>query len=746
LKSRPPASQAPGICAWAAALFAVLALAALPAAATAAAGWTPSTDIADTASVAGLDVALDSAGNAVLVGASRNNAVAASRAPDGQWSALHTLSTWGSNPRVSFAPDGKAVAVWEKTSAQFEYEVWTADRDAAGSWSEPKMLSSADASVQPTRPTIAIDRAGNATVAWAQNCSVYSARRPANGEWSAPTAVWTDPAPAELSEPCANYRLEPGLGQVFGQAVLDIGVDAPGNVTVVWRSGKRSSTTALKTIRAAVRPAGGSSVWSEARTIAPAALKPRPPRIEVWEDGRAIVTWGIDTLGARAAVRPAGADRPFGAPETLSETGSPDPVAAYDGHGNANVAWEAPGAGAESATLQAQTLGVGGSWGAVETAASLEPGTEAMNPRLVLSQGGDATLAWIRKQEDERVAQTARRAGDSWEAATTHGEEVAGDSFPVPALAGDALGNAVLAWTGDGTWMGFPSGVARTADYAAAPRSRADWTANGLVGSGNLHSWIDYISNGGGGVEASAGATRPEPDDRYSYRLALTDAWIEQSTGEPVLQLQGAIRFSMPGHFIDIRIVDPKIAIAADGKTARVVADGQGSGDMAEALKGNPKVEPFTGLHLLDLTLPPALVSRDGTVRSWIAAAAKIAPGEASRHLSYPAGSAYGLFTFSAPATLPVRDTRPPEPLFPGPGPEPEPTPGPSPGASPQATPAAPAAAKPKPKHKGKRKALICKKGQKKVRVKGKKRCVKKKGAKAKRSGAKGKRAGAGKR
>lgn len=743
MKSRPPASPAPGIRAWAAALLAVLVLAAMPAAATAAPGWTASSDIAETASVSGLDVAVDRAGNAVLVGTSRNNAVAASRTPDGQWSAPQTLSTWGSNPRVAFAPDGTAVAVWEKASAQFEYEVWTADRDSAGAWSEPKLLSSANASVQPPRPAIVVDRAGNATVAWAQNCSVYSARRPANGEWSAPTEVWTDPAPAELAEPCANYRLEPGLGQTFGQAVLDVGVDALGNVTVVWRSGKRTSSTAPKTIHAAVRPAGGSSSWSEARTIAVATLKARAPRIEVWEDGRAIVSWGIDTLGARVAVRPAGADKPFGAPETLSETGSPDPVAGYDGHGNATVVWEAPAAGEVPATLQAATLGVGGSWGAAAPVASLEAGAQAMNPRIALSQGGDAIVAWVRKQGEVLEVQTARRpAGGSWEAVGTHGKENSGESFPVPALAGDALGNAALAWTGEGTWMGFPAGVARTADYAATPAARADWTANGLVGSGNLHSWIDYISNGGGGVEASAGATRPEPDDRYSYRLALGDAWVEQSTGETVLQLQGAIRFSQPGHFIDIRIVDPKVLVAADGRTARILANGQGSGDMAEALKGNPKVEPFTGLHLLDLTLPAKLVSRDGAVQSWIAAAAKIAPGEASRHLSYPAGSPYGFFTLSAPATLPVRDTRPPLP--PPPKPEQrEETPSNPPASAPPGAPAPAVAATPraKPKPKG------CRKGRKLVKVKGKKKCVKKKrSGKGKRAGAKGKRPGAGRR
>lgn len=740
MKSRPPASPAPGIRAWLAALFAVLLLAALPAAAVAAPGWTASTDIAETASVSGLDLAVDGAGNAVLVGASRNNAVAASRTPDGQWSGPTTLSTWGRTPRVAFAPDGKAVAVWAKLSAQFEYEVWTADRDTSGAWSESKLLSSTNASVQPTWPTVVVDRAGNATAAWVQNCSVYSARRPANGEWSSPTAVWTDPAPVELTEPCANYRIEPGAGLVFGQALLDIGVDALGNVTVVWRSGKATLPTAPKTIRAAVRPAGGSSTWSEARTVGAAAQKARPPRIKVWEDGRAIVTWGIDALGARAAVRPAGADKPFGAPQVLSETGSPDPAAAYDGHGNATVVWEAPAAGEDPATLRAAKLGVAGGWGTTAPVASLEAGTEAMNPRIVLSQGGGAIVAWVREQGSDLVVQSARRpAGGSWEAATTHGKENSGESFPIPALAGDVLGNAALAWAGDGTFMGFPSAVARTADYAADPQPRAEWTANGLVGTGNLHTWIDYISNGGGGVEASAGATRPEPDDRYSYRLTLTDAWIEQSTGEPVLQLQGAIRFSMPGHFIDIRIVNPKIVIAANGKTARIVADGQGSGDMAEALKGNPKVEPFTGLHLLDLTLPPALVSRDGTVRSWIAAAAKIAPGEASRHLSYPAGSAYGLLTFSAPANLPVRDTRPPvtPPQDPGQGGGTSTSPGA--GTPSQAAPA-PVAVKPKPK------APACKKGQKRVKVKGKTKCVKKKGAKAKRSGAKGKRPGAGKR
>ncbi|HYJ21083.1 MAG TPA: HtaA domain-containing protein [Solirubrobacterales bacterium] len=724
MKSRPPLSPPLGARAWIGALLAVLALAVLPAAASAAPGWTATDEIAESGGAGELDVAVDRAGNAALIGTWRLTVSVASRTADGEWSQPQSIGTWGSSPSVALAPDGTAIAVWNKMTSKPEYEVWTASRDAAGSWSEAELLSSADASAQPTRPTLVVDRVGNVTVAWVQNCSVYSVRRPANGDWSAPTALWTDPVPAELSEPCANYRLEPGADQVFGQAVLDLGVDAAGNVTVVWRSGKRLPSS-QKTIRAAVRPAGGSSTWSAARTIAAPTLKARAPRIQVWEDGRAIVTWGIEALGARAAVRPAGADQPFGAPQVLSEVGSPDPVSAYDGHGNATVVWEAPAAGGDPATLQTGTLGVGGSWGTAATAATLEAGTEAMNPRLVVSQGGDTILAWNR-EGGQRVLQSARRAaGGSWEAIVTHGDEKTSESFPIPALAGDPLGNAVLAWPGAGMWLGFPSAVAHVSDYAANPALRADWTANGLVGTQNLHSWLDYLYGGGGVAEVSAGATWPEPDDRYSYRLGTSDAWIEQSSGETVVQLQGAIRFNFPGHHIDIRIVDPQIRVAADGKTARVIADGQGSGDMAEAIKGNPKVEPFSDLHLLNLTLPLKLVSRDGSVQSWTAAAAKIAPGDAGRILSYSAGSPYGFFTFSAPGNLPARDTRPSEP---GPGPGANPSPDPGAGALPAALPPAPVAAKPK--------ALVCKKGQKKGKGKGKQRCVKKQAGKGKRKGA----------
>jgi hypothetical protein len=726
LESRPPLSPAIGARAWLGALLAVLALTALPAAASAAPGWTAKSEIAESGGTGELDVAVDRAGNAVLIGTWRLTVSVASRSADGEWSQSQAIGTWGSSPSVAIAPDGTAIAVWARMTMAPEFEVWTASRDAAGSWSEAELLSSADASKQPPRPTIVVDRAGNATVAWVQNCSVYSARRPANGEWSAPTAIWTDPAPVEMSEPCSNYRLESTPDQaMFGQAVHDMGVDAAGNVTVVWRSGGRSIPFTEKTIRTAVRPAGGSSSWSAARTIAAPAPKARAPRIQVWEDGRAIVTWGIEALGARAAARPAGADQPFGAPQVLSEAGSPDPVSGYDGHGNATVVWEAPAAGEGPATLQARTLGVGGGWSTAATAATLETGTVAMNPRLVVSQGGDTILAWNR-EGGQRLLQSARRAaGGGWEAIVTHGNEKTSESFPIPALAGDPLGNALLAWPGEGMWQGFPSSVAHTSDFAVNPALRADWTANGLVGTQNLHSWIDYVYNGAGVVEPSVGATRPEPDDRYSYRLETSDAWIEQSTGETVVQLQGTVRYDFPSHHIDIRIVDPQIRVAADGKTARVVADGQGSGDMAEAMAGNPKVEPFSDLHLLNLVLPPKLMSRDGTVQSWTAAAAKVVSGDASRILSYPAGSPYGFFTFSVPGTLPVRDTRPP-----GPDPDPTPTPNPGPGALPQALPPAPVATPPPAK------ALVCKKGQKKVKVKGKQRCVKKQAGKGKRKGA----------
>ncbi|MBF6620982.1 MAG: hypothetical protein ITG02_12225, partial [Patulibacter sp.] len=110
-------------------------------------------------------------------------------------------------------------------------------------------------------------------------------------------------------------------------------------------------------------------------------------------------------------------------------------------------------------------------------------------------------------------------------------------------------------------------------------------------------------------------------------------------------------------------LVDPTIRIAADGASARVIADGQGSGEMNMGAT-EQQVEPFDDAHLLNLDLAGSgpRLSANGATRTWIAARARIASGLASRYLSYGEGSTYGDLTFSVPVDL---ETRLPDPVDP---------------------------------------------------------------------------------
>nr|WP_246852029.1 HtaA domain-containing protein [Patulibacter sp. SYSU D01012] len=176
----------------------------------------------------------------------------------------------------------------------------------------------------------------------------------------------------------------------------------------------------------------------------------------------------------------------------------------------------------------------------------------------------------------------------------------------------------------------------------------------------NLRTFVNYLYGFDGGVATSDGATRPEPLDRFGYRLTVADAWRDVDTGETVVEHRGTVRMTSPPHFIDIRILDPTVRIAADGRSGRIVASGQGSGPMNPGAT-EPSLEPFTDATLVDLDLTAGAVRTGdgGRVRTYVGVPGRIAGGDAERYLAYPSGTAYGTFTVTIPAAVPDRDPTP---------------------------------------------------------------------------------------
>ncbi len=192
-------------------------------------------------------------------------------------------------------------------------------------------------------------------------------------------------------------------------------------------------------------------------------------------------------------------------------------------------------------------------------------------------------------------------------------------------------------------------GVTQPVDPPADPDPillPTDWTASGLEGSLDMKSWINYVLRGGGTVTASDGATRIAADNPHDFRFETTAVAVDAATGVTTIDLRGTIAYAYPAHNIDQRMSNPTIEIAADGQSARVIADGQYS------VWANPDAPPipFTRVHVVDLDLSAVTptLSADGRTRTWTDVPATIAEG-AGEEMVYGPGSNWGHLTFSVP-------------------------------------------------------------------------------------------------
>jgi Htaa len=618
--------------------------AAVPAAAPAA-GWTAAAALPGgaAADAAALARGLDGGVTALWLQAGRG-LQAAQRPLGGDWSAPQRISRAGEaafQPDVAAGPEGVATAVWLErrtgTGGTDVNEVLTASRSASGTWSQPALLSADGAPVAATvAPRVVVDANGTATAAWPESCAVMVATRPARGSWSAPQEIFRD-----TTGGCALYAV---------QTPIALAADRDGAVTALWRSGYRLASQP-KSVKSAVRPAGAASPWRTARDVVTGVAGIGEPQLAVDADGRAVASWGVADGGARAAARPAGLDEPWQAPQSLSGSGTPVPRAAYDGHGGATVAWE------EGADVRVATLDAAGSWGAAETAATVAGATPAA-PRIALDDDGGALLLWARA-DGSAVEAVHRPAGGAWSAVATLAQGAAG-AAAAPALAGDALGGATALWGGS---------APAVADHAVAAPLRTDWSGRSDGASTSLRSWVDYlhrtwgsvipgVPSGPGTVELSDGASWPRAEDRYSFRFGQADAWRDTATGETVVRLQGTLRFSLPAHAIDVRLVQPLLRIAPDGGRARLVSDGFTSGAMEDAMAGRTSLQPFEGVTVLDVDLAAGgpRPANGGERRSWIAAPATFTEEAGSAFgLGNYAGMRWGTLTFTLPATVPDR-------------------------------------------------------------------------------------------
>ncbi|MDO8188691.1 HtaA domain-containing protein [Conexibacter sp. JD483] len=642
---------------------AVAAGAGLPPLASAAAGWQPATSVATTTSASGAEVAIDRAGVATAVWADASGLIrAATRPRGGDWSAPQAISgaRTGYAPSLALDPDGQATVVWRSVATvdgADTTEAWTATR-SDGRWSTATALSAAGATITAD-PSVLVDATGTATAAWAENCVVQVATRPARGSWSAPRELWRD-----TTGTCALYRIATPVA---------LGADRSGRVTAAWQAGHRLSVDDARPRRilAAARGISPTSDWSAPTTLASVTTSALGgPSLAVDVDGRALAAWSENGAGARAATRPAGSDPAvaWNATATLSSAGTPLLDSAYDGHGRGVVAFATPDLGDGRSLVQvARASAADGALQPAQTVATLPDGVySAAAPALALDDEGAAVVAWTQSTASGFAAYASRAAAGAgtWDAPVALAGDLAVED--APAVASDPLGDVVALAGGEGPL--------RSLTYLAEPPLAAEWSGRASAEDGSLRSWVDYlrrtwpsaipgVPSGAGAVELSDGASFPEAADPYSFRFGQADAWRDTTSGETVVTQQGTVRFSLPPHAIDIRLVNPQLRIAPDGASARLVSDGFTSGSMEDALAGRTSLTPYVGLHVLDVDLAAAGARAGDLVgrRSWIAAPVTMTD-VGGRTLGLPnyIGQRWGTITVTLPQT--VRDYTPPGP------------------------------------------------------------------------------------
>jgi len=422
---------------------ACLALAMGAASASAAASWLPPTDISSANEL--IDgrpkVAVDPAGNAVAIWerhvGGKQVIEASERPAAGEWSTPERISSAneeGHESQVTIDNAGNAYAVWAERGTSVTSVIRAAVRPLGGEWSVPENLSPP---FQGGNPQVALAAAASAVAAWTfddgDDKIVQAAVRPAGGEWSDPEDL------SDVSADAGPPDEEAGSP--------DVGINAAGEAVAVWQHFDGSNDI----VQAAALPAGGE--WSEPDDLSEAGQNAHEPQVAIDPDGDAVATWsrwGGSALIVQAAVRSGG---DWSEPEDLSEARLPGGAApvAIDAAGNAVAVWLHPDGDhhINRGILQAAVRPAGGEWSEPEDLSPPGEDQAAHNPALAMNGTVGAIAVWRQIDGGEyRVQVSVRPPGGEW--SEPEDLSAAGEEADLPDLALDAAGNGIAVFGRNG--------------------------------------------------------------------------------------------------------------------------------------------------------------------------------------------------------------------------------------------------------------------------------------------------------
>jgi hypothetical protein len=288
----------------------------------------------DTGFLPSIDMASDSAGNAVVVwdrsDGTHIRIQAAFRAPGGVFEGTQTISEPGQDARgaqVAINAQGEAVASWGRFDGTRGH-TQVAFRPPGGGFGSPQTIS--DPTEDGFTGGVAIASSGDALALWKGvgpchpgPCTehVRAAFRPAGGAFGSPVDISGAGAGCDCPEPT------PGVG-----------FDAQGNAVATWIQDPGSANSRAQ---ASFRPAGGS--FGGPQELGPAGSGQEGQRLAVNAEGDAIVVWPRAGQPLQAAFRPAGGTFGPATPASGTDIDAAQESVAVDSQGNGIAGWFASG-------------------------------------------------------------------------------------------------------------------------------------------------------------------------------------------------------------------------------------------------------------------------------------------------------------------------------------------------------------------------------------------------------------------
>jgi hypothetical protein len=275
------------------------------------------------------EVAIDAAGEATAVWEGKSGGdvltTAAIKSAGGKWQAAKALSAPGGNanePRVAMNARGDAVAIWERFEGEEIIEA--ASKPASSStWGAPTGLTKPETGKgEPAGQQVAIDASGDLVGVWSRTDASHDIVEATDGHVS--RASWT--APVAVS----------GLGGNVEEAP-EVSVNGAGNAVVVW---ERLSGTSEVIEAASGLAASGS--WQAPVALSANGNQAAEAQVAVDAQGNAAATWkrfdGTSYIAEATGFAFAG---PLLSPPSIPATGTVGKSLSFST--SASDVWSAPG-------------------------------------------------------------------------------------------------------------------------------------------------------------------------------------------------------------------------------------------------------------------------------------------------------------------------------------------------------------------------------------------------------------------